>query len=326
MLFTSAWALPSFLLLLLLLCGCCCDGAQRNEDTTHDDFDASQLTSAQMKWLIPPPPTCNCVMLCIICWAHVVHLGGMQGGCSRDVLSCVRRLYEACFPRRQQSPKKTYKQSINSFFYWCAYTDQLAPLSCSAYARKPSDFHLGGQVFASLQSEEMCFNWTDFLLSILFFINSFSLTLVESLSTLAVLRDAQEFHKQAQWIEQHISFTRKHVTVSVFEVNIRMLGGKLTPHPHPHLSLSLSTLSTHTITHTRLSLSHPLSINPSFSHNTSHSLTLPFTHKHLPLSLTHLHTTYTPTTLTSMRGYALLVVWGQFMICSLEHFATIPNA
>eukprot|EP01087_Luapelamoeba_hula_P007799 TRINITY_DN1914_c1_g1_i1.p1 TRINITY_DN1914_c1_g1~~TRINITY_DN1914_c1_g1_i1.p1 ORF type:complete len:607 (+),score=80.30 TRINITY_DN1914_c1_g1_i1:134-1954(+) len=80
--------------------------------------------------------------------------------------------------------------------------DQLAPLSCRAYQRKGADYHLG----------------------------DFSLSLVESLSTLAVLGDKDEFSAQIRWLQDNLSFDKYNGHLSLFEVNIRMLGGLLSAH------------------------------------------------------------------------------------------------
>jgi hypothetical protein len=73
--------------------------------------------------------------------------------------------------------------------------DQLAPQSCRAYRRKTADFHMG----------------------------NYALTLVESLSTLAVMGEAAEFQQAVDWLSANLEW--RSVEVSVFEANIRVLGG-----------------------------------------------------------------------------------------------------
>jgi mannosidase alpha-like ER degradation enhancer 3 len=58
---------------------------------------------------------------------------------------------------------------------------------------------------------------------------SFSLTLVDALDTLAVLGDIEEFERAARLIVRDVSFDTD-VVVSVFETNIRILGGLLSGH------------------------------------------------------------------------------------------------
>jgi mannosidase alpha-like ER degradation enhancer 1 len=56
-----------------------------------------------------------------------------------------------------------------------------------------------------------------------------ALSLVDSLSTLAVLGDASEFTAGIGLLERHLSFNQD-VRVNVFETNIRLLGGLLSAH------------------------------------------------------------------------------------------------
>ncbi|XP_046676855.1 ER degradation-enhancing alpha-mannosidase-like protein 3 [Homalodisca vitripennis] len=60
-------------------------------------------------------------------------------------------------------------------------------------------------------------------------LGNFSLTLIDSLDTLAVLGDLAEFEHAAKLITQDVSFD-SDVVVSVFETNIRVLGGLLSGH------------------------------------------------------------------------------------------------
>lgn len=59
--------------------------------------------------------------------------------------------------------------------------------------------------------------------------SSFSVTLVDSLDTLAVLGDITEFERAVRLIIRDVSFDTD-VIVSVFETNIRMVGGLLSGH------------------------------------------------------------------------------------------------
>eukprot|EP00967_Tisochrysis_lutea_P036296 scaffold43663_cov32-Tisochrysis_lutea.AAC.5 len=56
-----------------------------------------------------------------------------------------------------------------------------------------------------------------------------ALTLIDALDTLAVMGNASEFARGVRWIGQHVSFDLD-VDVSLFETNIRVLGGLLSAH------------------------------------------------------------------------------------------------
>jgi hypothetical protein len=58
---------------------------------------------------------------------------------------------------------------------------------------------------------------------------SFSLTLIDSLDTLALLGNATEFEARVRWVAEHVSFDVDE-TVSLFETTIRALGGLLSAH------------------------------------------------------------------------------------------------
>jgi len=64
------------------------------------------------------------------------------------------------------------------------------------------------------------------------------LTLIESLSTLAVMGEAEEFRKGVDLVAMHLTW--KNNVVSVFEANIRVLGGASS---YRYLSTSLSICS-----------------------------------------------------------------------------------
>jgi mannosidase alpha-like ER degradation enhancer 1 len=52
---------------------------------------------------------------------------------------------------------------------------------------------------------------------------NYALTLVESLSTLAVMGEAAKFQQAVDWLSANLEW--RSVEVSVFEANIRVLGG-----------------------------------------------------------------------------------------------------
>lgn len=63
----------------------------------------------------------------------------------------------------------------------------------------------------------------------LFSFCSFSLTLVDSLDTLVVMGDMEEFDRVVRLVVRDVSFD-SDVVVSVFETNIRMVGGLISAH------------------------------------------------------------------------------------------------
>lgn len=60
-------------------------------------------------------------------------------------------------------------------------------------------------------------------------IGNFSLTLVDSLDTLVMMGDIDEFESALKRIIKDLNFD-SDIVVSVFETNIRMLGGLLSAH------------------------------------------------------------------------------------------------
>jgi len=61
-------------------------------------------------------------------------------------------------------------------------------------------------------------------------LGSYALTLVDSLDALLVLGNEEEFKKQAEWVMENLDFRGIEENVSVFETNIRILGGLLSAH------------------------------------------------------------------------------------------------
>jgi len=60
-------------------------------------------------------------------------------------------------------------------------------------------------------------------------LGNFSLTLIDTLDTLVVLGDVKEFEKGVKLVIDNVSFDRDFA-VSVFETNIRVVGGLLSSH------------------------------------------------------------------------------------------------
>lgn len=99
--------------------------------------------------------------------------------------------------------------------------DELMPLSCRGRFRglEPDrgdiDDALGKYVKTALF-------WTLILKESLYLF-SFSLTLIDSLDTLVVMGDTQEFERGVKLVIDNVSFDHD-VAVSVFETNIRVVG------------------------------------------------------------------------------------------------------
>ncbi|CAF2734206.1 unnamed protein product [Rotaria sp. Silwood2] len=100
-----------------------------------------------------------------------------------------------------------FKHAFGSYMKYAYPADELMPLSCKG--------RYGG-------SEPSRGDIDDAL-------GNFSLTLVDSLDSLAVLGMFDEFERAIRQIIQHVTFDRD-VIVSVFETNIRMIGGLLGGH------------------------------------------------------------------------------------------------
>ena len=60
-------------------------------------------------------------------------------------------------------------------------------------------------------------------------LGNFSLTLIDTLDTLAVMGNATEFWRAVDLVIRNVDFDQDHV-LQVFEVNIRVLGGLLSAH------------------------------------------------------------------------------------------------
>ena len=58
----------------------------------------------------------------------------------------------------------------------------------------------------------------------------YALTAIDSLSTLVMMGELEEFERMVTWLEENIDFGRLNRKVSVFETNIRVMGGLLSGH------------------------------------------------------------------------------------------------
>ncbi|XP_041986540.1 ER degradation-enhancing alpha-mannosidase-like protein 3 [Aricia agestis] len=130
-------------------------------------------------------------------------------------ITCVRPEEDDLFSKMSKTERVELREEARSMFYhayhaymYNAYpADELMPLSCKGRMRgiTPSRGDLDDVL------------------------GNFSLTLVDSMDTLAVMGDFAEFSKAIKLVIKDVSFDHD-IVVSVFETNIRMLGGLLSAH------------------------------------------------------------------------------------------------
>lgn len=63
---------------------------------------------------------------------------------------------------------------------------------------------------------------------------SYSLTLIDALDTLSVMGNFSEFRRVVDLLLQNSEFLTNNINVSVFETNIRIIGGLLSAHLLSH--------------------------------------------------------------------------------------------
>merc|ERR1719281_1666966 len=100
-----------------------------------------------------------------------------------------------------------FQHGYDSYMKYAFPADELMPLSCQGRVRGVTKSR--GDIDDAL--------------------GRFSLTLVGSLDTLAVLGNVSEFKRAVDLTLKHVSFDRD-IVVSTFETNIRMVGGLLGAH------------------------------------------------------------------------------------------------
>lgn len=104
--------------------------------------------------------------------------------------------------------KEMIYHAFNGYMKYAYPYDELKPISCEGNERDyENDFNYG--------KNDMMGNYT--------------LTLIDSLDTLAVLGDKQEFEEAIRNVIKYVNFDKDN-KVQVFEVNIRIMGGLLSAH------------------------------------------------------------------------------------------------
>ncbi|UJR32279.1 hypothetical protein I4U23_019744 [Adineta vaga] len=145
-----------------------------------------------------------------------------------------------------------FKHGFGSYMKYAYPADELMPLSCKGRYRGSETSR--GDIDDAL--------------------GNFSLTLVDSLDTLAVLGMFDEFEQALRQVIQHVSFDRD-VIVSVFETNIRMIGGLLGGHISAKYINSHHPLRLSWYRDELLVLAHDLGIRLLPAFNTTSGLPLP---------------------------------------------------
>ncbi|CAK1588810.1 unnamed protein product [Parnassius mnemosyne] len=128
---------------------------------------------------------------------------------------CVSTEDEAAVPRMTRAERQQLREESRRMFYhaYDAYmdnaypADELMPLSCKGRWR--------GITPSRGDMDDV--------------LGNFSLTLVDSLDTLVVMGDFSEFSRAVRLVVRDVTFDHD-IIVSVFETNIRMLGGLLSAH------------------------------------------------------------------------------------------------
>eukprot|EP01134_Creolimax_fragrantissima_P001377 CFRG1377T1 len=103
--------------------------------------------------------------------------------------------------------REMFAHAFNGYIEYAHPADELKPLSCTPRSRREDDFR--GDV-------DRC-------------MGNYSLTLIDSLDTLAVMGDIELFYRAIDVVATTVTFDTS-VIVSVFEVTIRVLGGLLSAH------------------------------------------------------------------------------------------------
>ena len=174
--------------------------ARRLPASTH-----RQLIPASVEWLTPPPPRlaatrfpARCLVLlalcCLLLSCHLPFAACMSGARRSELRAAVRTMF---------------LHGYNSYIRYAFPHDELKPLS-RTYT--DSLAQLGNSNRPVSESYR-----------------GVALTLIDSLSTLAVLNERVEFNTAIDRIRRHVHF-QQSVRVNVFEVNIRLLGGLLSGH------------------------------------------------------------------------------------------------
>uniref|UniRef100_A0A0K0EUE4 alpha-1,2-Mannosidase n=1 Tax=Strongyloides venezuelensis TaxID=75913 RepID=A0A0K0EUE4_STRVS len=115
-----------------------------------------------------------------------------------------------CIVDKQQMKKTVHEMFLHgytSYLKFAKHDDELMPLSCKGRRRGVTPSR--GNVDDAL--------------------GNFSLTLVDSLDTLIVLKEFDEFEKAVRFVIDTVQFD-SDLDVSVFETNIRMVGGLISAH------------------------------------------------------------------------------------------------
>ena len=166
---------------------------------------AYHMTTTPVEWLTPPPPrlalsryasrSLLALVLCLLLLScHLPLTAGMSTARRSELRSAVRTMF---------------LHGYHSYLRYAFPHDELKPLSRTWTDSLAQLGNSNRPVSASY--------------------HGVALTLIDSLSTLAVLNERTEFNAAIDRVRRHVHFGQS-VRVNVFEVNIRLLGGLLSGH------------------------------------------------------------------------------------------------
>lgn len=137
------------------------------------------------------------ILICIVLDAPVA------GSSQADALITKRRELES----RIRQVRSMFRHAYDSYMNYAYPADELMPISCAGRIRGVTQSR--GDIDDAL--------------------GNFSLTLIDSLDTIFLMNDLDEFESAVRKVVSEVRFDTD-VVVSVFEANIRVLGGLLSAH------------------------------------------------------------------------------------------------
>lgn len=119
--------------------------------------------------------------------------------------------------------KEMFEHAYHGYMKYAYPYDELRPLTCDGVDT------WGRYILYTFFSH---FN-NEYIINMSWFICSYSLSLIDALDTLVVMGLHDEFNKAVDYIKYNVSFDAD-INVSVFETNIRVVGGLLSAHMLSH--------------------------------------------------------------------------------------------
>lgn len=112
-----------------------------------------------------------------------------------------------------------FEHAYNGYMKYAYPYDELRPLTCDGVDT------WGRYIYVQ--------TWSHKKLKLTLYTCSYSLSLIDALDTLIVMGLHDEFNKAVDYIKYNVSFDAD-INVSVFETNIRVVGGLLSAHMLSH--------------------------------------------------------------------------------------------